>query len=123
MQVFLKKNLLFIHLTYNLYMGTVYLLAEFVDNPRFKIGITKGDVSKRIRELSTGNSNEIILINQYQSENYRKIEGMLHRKFFMNRTKGEWFELTNEQVFSFTEEAKKADELISFLKENNYFYD
>jgi hypothetical protein len=41
----------------------------------------------------------------------------------MNRTKGEWFELTNEQVFSFTDEAKKADELISFLKENNYFYD
>jgi len=104
-------------------MGTVYLLAEFTNNSRFKIGITKNDVNKRIRELSTGNSNEIILINKYESENYRKIEGMLHRKFFMNRAKGEWFDLTHEQVISFTDEAKKADELISFLKENNHFYD
>lgn len=104
-------------------MGTVYLLGEFVDNPRYKIGITKNNVNSRLKELQTGNPNEIILINQYQSENYRKIEGMLHRKFFMNRAKGEWFDLTNEQVFSFLDEAKKADELISFLKENNCFYD
>jgi hypothetical protein len=41
----------------------------------------------------------------------------------MNRAKGEWFDLTHEQVISFTDEAKKADELISFLKENNHFYD
>tara|TARA_R110000751_G_scaffold6296_3_gene27032 strand:+ start:1065 stop:1379 length:315 start_codon:yes stop_codon:yes gene_type:complete len=103
-------------------MGTVYLLAEFTNNSRFKIGITKNDVNKRIRELSTGNSNEIILINKYESVNYRKIEGWLHQKFHMTRGRGEWFDLTHEQVISFTESAKEADEIITLLLRENPFY-
>jgi len=34
-------------------MGTVYLLGEFCDSGRFKIGITKNSVKKRIKELQT----------------------------------------------------------------------
>ena len=104
-------------------MGTVYLLAEFCNNSRFKIGITKGDdVGKRLSQLQTGNSNEIIIINSYKSPNYRKVEGMLHRHFGSTRAIGEWFDLTHEQVMSFTEEAKKADEIINLLLRDNPFY-
>jgi len=103
-------------------MGTVYLMGEFVDNGRFKIGITKNSVEKRIKELQTGNSNEIFLVNKYETDNYRKVEGMLHRKFGTSRAIGEWFDLTHEQVVSFTEEAEKADQLVSLLLRDNHFY-
>jgi hypothetical protein len=104
-------------------MGTVYLIAEFCDNGRYKIGITKGDVDKRIKSLQTGNPNEIYLVDKNDSENYKRIEGMLHRKFHTNRKRGEWFKLTLDDVMSFKGEAKKADELISFLLRENHFYD
>lgn len=103
-------------------MGKVYLLAEFCDGGGFKIGITKRSIEQRIKEAQTGNSNEIILVNSYESENYKKIEGMLHRKFGTTRKRGEWFDLTHEQVVSFTEEAKKADEIASLLLRDNPFY-
>jgi hypothetical protein len=103
-------------------MGTVYLLAEFTDSGGFKIGVTKGSVESRIKTLQTGNSNEIILINKYESVNYRKIEGWLHQKFHMTRGSGEWFDLTHEQVISFTESAKEADEIITLLLRENPFY-
>lgn len=103
-------------------MGTVYLLGEFCDAGRFKIGITKNSVEKRIKELQTGNSNEIFLVNKYETENYRKVEGMLHRTFGTTRAIGEWFDLTHEQVISFTKEAEAADEIITFMKKENEFY-
>jgi len=103
-------------------MGTVYLLGEFCDNGRFKIGITKSDVNKRIKQLQTGNSQEIFLVNKYDSVNYRKVEGMLHRYYGTSRAIGEWFNLTHKQVMSFSDEAKKADELIDLLLRENPFY-
>ena len=54
--------------------------------------------------------------------NYRKIEGWLHQKFHMTRGRGEWFDLTHEQVISFTESAKEADEIITLLLRENPFY-
>jgi len=103
--------------------GYVYLLAEMGDNLRYKIGVTKNDVDKRVKQLKTGNSDDIMLIHKYKTKNYRKLEALLHRKFRKDRKHLEWFEMTDEQVMTFMDEAKKADELIDFLKENNHFYD
>lgn len=102
--------------------GWVYLLAEMGDNLRYKIGVTKNDVEKRVKQLSTGNSDSIMIINKYRSEHYRKIEKMLHMKFQSERLHLEWFTMSDEQVSTFLTEAKKADELIDFLLENNPFY-
>lgn len=103
-------------------MGWVYLLAEMGDNLRYKIGITKNPVEKRVKQLRTGNSDDIMIIHRYNSENYKKVERMLHVKFKPDRLHLEWFEMTDEQVLSFMEEAKKADETINLLK-SNPFYD
>lgn len=103
-------------------MGTVYLLGEFCDTGRFKIGVTKGDIDKRIKTLQTGNSNEIFLVDKYESDNYQRIEAMLHRRYHMKRGIGEWFELTSEQIVSFRGEAKQADEIITIMKRDNPFY-
>jgi len=40
----------------------------------------------------------------------------------MTRGRGEWFDLTHEQVISFTESAKEADEIITLLLRENPFY-
>jgi hypothetical protein len=107
-------------------MGYVYLILEehSGDVETYKIGISKNDPNLRLKQLSTGNSNKIRIVNVYESDNYKKIEGMLHRKYSSLRANAnnEWFHLDDESIFSFIDECKKADETISFLKENNPFY-
>jgi hypothetical protein len=63
-------------------------------------------------------------LNSYESKNYLKIERWLHRKYKTQRTetKNEWFSLTDEDVIKFIDSCKEADDLISFMLENNTFY-
>lgn len=107
-------------------IGHVYLITDWSSEPaiRYKVGITKGDVNKRLKALQTGSSGELVLLNIYSSENYRKIETILHRGYKPYSTDGgkEWFELPDEKVLKFKEECKAIDENIEFLKENNHFF-
>ena len=106
-------------------MGYVYLLMA-VDNEgfeTFKIGITKNDPNIRVKQLQTGNPRTISLLKLYESENYLKVERWLHKKYSdKTEAENEWRTLTNEQVMSFLNDCKKADETITYLKENNHFY-
>lgn len=106
-------------------MGYVYLFLE-VDiqgNEAFKIGITKNDPEKRIKQLQTGNSNKLSVLKSYQSPNYLKVEQWLHRKYSIKTEAGNEFRhLTDEEVMSFLDDCKKADETITFMKANNPFY-
>jgi hypothetical protein len=106
-------------------MGYVYLFLE-VDksgNEAFKIGITKNDPEKRIKQLQTGNSSKLSLLKFYESNNYLKVEQWLHRKYnSKTEADNEFRILTDEEVMSFLEDCKKADETISFMKANNPFY-
>ena len=106
-------------------MGYVYLLLQldFEGNESYKIGITKNDPNLRCKKLQTGNPNKISLHRKYESKNYLKVERWLHRKY-QTRTeaKNEWRTLTDEQVFSFIDDCKEADETINFLLENNSLY-
>lgn len=106
-------------------VGHVYLITDWSSMPiRYKVGITKGDVNKRLKALQTGSSGELVLLNKYSSENYRKIETVLHRGYKPYSTDGgkEWFELPDEKVLKFKEECKTIDENIKLLKENNHFF-
>lgn len=107
-------------------MGYVYLLLQldFEGNESYKIGITKNDPNKRVKQLQTGNPNKISLHKKYESKNYLKVERWLHRKY-QTRTeaKNEWRTLTYEQVFSFLDDCKTADDNIQFLLDNNSLYE
>lgn len=106
-------------------MGIVYLLCELSDNPRFKIGITKKGIKTRINQLKTGNSNDIHLVNKFESEHYKHIEIWLHRRFNkykVNEGGTEWFDLPNECVIDFIKHCKEVEATIIFLKENNHFF-
>jgi hypothetical protein len=98
--------------------GNVYLIT---DGDYYKIGITKGDVNKRIKTLQTGSPNPITLINSYYSHNYRKIETWFHRMFRTKRLEGEWFALEPEDIDGFISEANKIDKNINNLKDNPFF--
>jgi hypothetical protein len=105
--------------------GYVYLFLE-VDiqgNEAYKIGITKNNPEKRIKQLQTGNSNKLSVLKSYQSPNYLKVEQWLHRKYSIKTEAGNEFRhLTDEEVMSFLDDCKKADETITFMKANNPFY-
>ena len=107
-------------------MGIVYLLCELSNtSERFKVGVTKRDVNKRIKELSTGNSNEIHLVNKFESEYYKKVESSLHRKFHAYKTSEggtEWFDLPVNEVIGFTKTCKEVEGTIKYMMEHNPFF-
>lgn len=107
-------------------MGYVYLLLE-VDkdgNERYKIGITRKSVDKRVKQLQTGNSNKIQCLHSFQTEHFFKVEGWLHKKYNVQKTetKNEWFNLTNEQVAGFIDDCIEIEKKVVYLLENNPFY-
>lgn len=108
-------------------MGYVYLLLCIEsDNKEYhKIGITKNDPIKRLKQLQTGNSNKITLLRAYKSKNYLKVERWMHRKYFGCKTdaNNEWRKLTDEQVFSFIKDCEIADDNINYLLENNSLFE
>ena len=102
-------------------MGIVYLLCELGSSPeRYKIGITKEDPQKRIKQLQTGCSNEIILLRSFKSDFYKKIESALHREYSTYSSGGgtEWFSLPSVEVFKFEDKCKILHQNFKFLKES-----
>jgi len=75
----------------------------------YKIGIAK-DVSKRIRELQTGNPIELALVHTSFFEKAPKFENKLHKYYSDSVISGEWFELPTE----------KLEELIEILDNKDF---
>ena len=107
-------------------MGYVYLILEVNQHGEeyHKIGVSKNPPQKRLKQLSTGNPNEIRILNAYESINYKRVEKWLHSRYCTQKTlsNNEWFVLSNEQVLSFIDTCKKADETISLLLKENPFF-
>lgn len=101
--------------------GFVYILhAPELD--AYKIGVSK-DVDKRIKQLQTGNTCDILLVDKFLSNYPYKIESCLHRKYNMENVKGEWFHLSNEQVQSFKMDCIKYERNFMVLEEmDNPFF-
>jgi hypothetical protein len=107
-------------------IGHVYLLLKVATDgmESYKIGISKNDPSKRVKQLQTGNDCIISLLKSYKSKNYNKIEKMLHNKYklYVTEAGNEWFNLPPTDVIRFQETCKETDELVSYLKETNPFF-
>jgi hypothetical protein len=105
-------------------MGYVYLLIQLDYNNKetFKIGFTKNNPEKRVKQLNTGNPNKIELLNYFESRYYINIENWLHKKYIEYNYFSEWFELPNNIVKNFILDCKEAEKNIEFLSNENYFY-
>ena len=88
-------------------VGNVYLMKSDL-NGRIKIGRTKGKPVYRERTLQSQEP-EVSLIFYRKVENMNETERFLHNLFASKRLRGEWFELSNddiEKAKSFLEERK-----------------
>ena len=104
-------------------MYHVYLISSHhQDDIYYKIGWTKRDPKKRLKELKTGNSQELELVQIFESKWGPKIESNLHKNFKHLRCQGEWFKLSSEDVDSFQNLCKSNHDAFEFLsKENSWF--
>lgn len=105
--------------------GYVYLLlaVDQQGNETHKIGISKNHPEIRVKALQTGNASQISVLNLYESVNYKKVERILHARFWKMRTmtQNEWFKLKDEDVFAFLNECQKAEEIVVMLKGNPFY--
>lgn len=102
-------------------MGSVYLLGDSEREGIYKIGVTRGDIQKRIKKLQTGNSGEIYLVSHYETEHPFLMEKMLHTKFLRDKVLNEWFSLTTEEIVGFKEICEEIQKNIDALQDNYFF--
>ena len=102
--------------------GTVYLLGSWGDDGIYKIGVTRGKIENRIKKLQTGNSNEIYLVDKFETEYPFLIESMMHNRYHMDNEMNEWYHLSAEDVKNFRKDCEEYEKTIECLKEDNVFF-
>ena len=103
-------------------MGYVYLIGEVGNENRFKIGSTKcKDVNKRLKQLQTGNSEQLYIKNSFETSRPFKLEKMLHNRFKTSNLIGEWFDLSKDDVAAFKTVCEQLQGIIDCLKDNPFF--
>lgn len=103
-------------------MGFIYLIGEIDNDKNYKIGVTKKkNITERKNELQTGNSQELYIKHQFETNYPYKLEKMLHRHFNDKKIINEWFELDNIDINNFINTCKKYESILDSLKENPFF--
>ena len=105
-------------------MGYVYLLCAW-PTEKYKIGFTKNNIGKRIKQLQTGNPDEIIEVNHFESEVYARVENWIKRKHEsvkINEGGTEWFLLDDAAIATFKDDCIEAEKIIKLLLKENPFY-
>lgn len=100
--------------------GYVYLICDN-SNEFYKIGITKGDINKRMKKLQTGNATKLYLITYHETYYPYRVENMLHSHFKSKNVLNEWFALSKEDVISFKKLCDDIENTINVLKDNPFF--
>jgi hypothetical protein len=75
--------------------GYLYLLRA--NSGKYKIGYT-ADLARRINELQIANAGKIKLIDYAIALGTRAIEQDIHKHFAHKRVRGEWFQLSKQDV-------------------------
>ena len=101
--------------------GYVYLIGSVDDKERFKIGVTRGDVKKRIKKLQTGNSEELYVKHIFKTSSPFKLEKMMHTQFANKNELNEWFRLTNDEINDFPKKCEEMQKIIDSLEDNPFF--
>ena len=100
--------------------GYVYLIADF-ENQAFKIGKSKNNPIKRLKQLQTGNSSELVLLETFQTEYPYRLESILHNKYKHKQVHNEWFALTTDEVNQFQKTCEETNNIIHLMKDNVFF--
>ena len=102
----------------------VYLIRTEEETPRYKIGFTRRDVKKRLKEFQTGNSLGLEIVGTFESKWGPKIEASMHRAYQGSKIGGEWFSLTEEQAAGFGSQCQRLHDLFEMMtRENTWIAD
>lgn len=103
----------------------IYLIhCKFID--LYKIGIS-ANPNKRIKQLQTGTPYELSIVSIFDCKYPFKTEKILHNslnskkapenfQYDFEHLKGEWFNLSVDDVLNFSDSCKKIEETIEVLK-------
>jgi hypothetical protein len=78
--------------------GWVYLIRS--EHGYYKIGITTGYLESRFKSLCTASPFELTLVHSFPADDCFQAEEALHALFARKRMRGEWFDLTADDVAS-----------------------
>ena len=102
--------------------GFVYLMGESNNSELYKIGATKKkNIDERKNELQTGNPNEIVVLDYFETTKPYKLEKILHNHFKKSNELNEWFRLDKENVKSFKKTCQYYQDIIDALTDNPFF--
>ena len=101
----------------------VYLISSETNGEKtYKIGVTKRNIEKRIKEFKTGNSSDLHIVETFKSKWAFKIESNLHRLFHNKHKTGEWFFLEPNDIMEFQNLCLKYHENFNIIEESNSYY-
>lgn len=100
-------------------MRFVYLIRSDLTG-HYKIGIAKS-IKNRMKQLQTGQSSTLTLIDSFESEYASKIEKTLHNLYSHYRLEGEWFEFSVKEVSEFKNMCIKISNNFKFLNNSKNF--
>jgi predicted XRE-type DNA-binding protein len=99
-----KRGKMLVRSEYELYLetqktcaGVVYILGSARSEGLYKIGRTL-DVTKRIASLNCGSPDPLCLVHSILTNDPISAERILHKKYDVKRTKGEWFALNDMDI-------------------------
>jgi nicotinic acid phosphoribosyltransferase len=98
----------------------IYLINQSNSN-LYKIGITGRNSKARKNELQVANGYDLNVILEFETKHNRTFETAMHRRYHNYHTRGEWFELSDEQVLSFIENCKIVEKNLDYLAEHNTY--
>lgn len=93
----------------------IYLIQN-KETGHFKIGRSK-NIKNRMRQLQTGSSGELVLVDKFETNFASKLESYLHTIYLSNRTNGEWFDLCYSEVAKFKSICETMERNYKFLEE------
>ena len=83
-------------------INTIMYIYAIGTETRQKIGLSK-DPASRLKQLQTGNAEALCLHYSIEvsEDRVRLLERFLHKDIGYKRMKGEWFNMTKEEVVSY----------------------
>jgi predicted GIY-YIG superfamily endonuclease len=91
----------------------VYLI-QALESGRYKIGVSKNP-TRRIKQLQTGSNEELKLIHSFKSMYPHKVEKALHHRYNIEKTSGEWYDISLLEELDFIDNCYKLEENIDIL--------
>lgn len=99
--------------------GYVYLIRQG-ESDLYKIGSTNKSPQIRLLQLQCGNPEILNLMQVYKTENYKKIEHLMHIAYGKHRVRNEWFRFDVSMEDEFINECQKKENAARVLIEQEY---